>query len=280
MTISFNKRDLRVIVPTLIVGLLLAPTAARSQFGIPGLPQPVIDLSAISTLGHIWEEDISTTAKIVQEIQQMEKIYNQGVQTYNLGLAMSQRFTNKPWRTYGMNLLNVTTPNRFGETVNWDAALNTGAGAAAAWQSGTFALGNMSFVQGTTQARTLGHIEMADSAGQSAVATLGACNAISARNEPILTNLEQTVLDGTDVTNTAIRQVNLTNSALAQQNRMLQCSQAIQYEQAKQAVVANIRNRDAEAAVLNTYADAVDSAAMRPSNLSGMQNTLFDVEVQ
>lgn len=279
MKISIAKKDRRVLIPAIVVGLLCVPVA-RSQFGIPGLPQLVIDPSAITTLGHIWDQDISTYGKVVEEIRQMEKIYNQGVQTYNLGLAMSQRFTNKPWRTYGMNLLNIRTPNRFGETVNWDGALNTGIGAGAAWESGTFALGDMAFAQGTNQARTLGHIEMADSAGQSTLATLGSCNALSMQNEPVLSDLEKTVLDGSEDTNTAIRQANLTNSALAQQSRLLQCTQAIQYEQAKQALVANVRARDAEAGALNTYSDAVAHAAVHPSSLAGMQNTLFDAELQ
>lgn len=287
MKISFAKKDLRVILPAGIVTLLLfsAPRPALALFGIEDIVEPgpgfIAGMAAqYATLGHIWEQDISTYAKVLEEIRQMEKIYNTGMQTYNLGMSMSRRFENKPWRTLGYNIARVRTPNRFGETVNWDGALNTGLGAGAAWESGTFTLSDMSFAQGTAQARTLAHIEMADSAGESALATLGSCSAASTQNEATVTDLEHTILDGTEDSNTAIRQANLTNSALAQQTRMLQCTQAIQYEHAKQALVANLRARDSEAALLNTYSDAVSASTAHPSNLSGMQNTLFDAEIQ
>jgi hypothetical protein len=281
MTISFAKKDLRVILPTIVVGILFVPAVARSQFGIPGIPQIVLDPTAVTSLGHIWEQDISTYAKVLEELKQMTNIYNQAVRSYDFSVAMAQRFSNKPWRSLGRGIVNTRTPNRFGETVNWDGALNTGLRADVAWSSGTFPLsGDMSFVQGTDQARTLGHIEMADSAGESTLATLGTCSSLSVQNEPIITDLEKTVLDSTDNTNTFAKQANLTNAALAQQTRLQQCSQAIQYEQTKQILVANLRSRDADAALLNTYSDAVIASTARPSGLAGMENTLFDEEIQ
>src|ERR1700761_5673221 len=86
--ISFGRGA--AIMTAILGGLALLPV--QPALAILGFGDIVFDPSSYTTLGHIWQQDISTGAKIIQEYNQLVKIYTTGMSLQLFARAMAQSF--------------------------------------------------------------------------------------------------------------------------------------------------------------------------------------------
>jgi hypothetical protein len=119
--------------------LLLMSAFPRQSYAVFGFGDIVFDPTSYATLGHIWSEDISNGAKIMQEYNQLVQLYSNAVAEYQLAKQMAQRLAQKStWITVGTRAANEVTETRYGEAINWSTAMNGDfAHAAAAYRNAT-----------------------------------------------------------------------------------------------------------------------------------------------
>src|SRR4051812_44105442 len=68
--------------------LLLLPFPAAGLFGLGDV---VFDPTSYATLAKIWSSNVSTYAKVAEEVAQLDNIYAQDMATYNQAMAMAKR---------------------------------------------------------------------------------------------------------------------------------------------------------------------------------------------
>lgn len=78
----------------LLIGIGYLAINAPPAYAVFDFGDVVFDPSSWATLGHIWTEDISNGAKLVQTYNETVKIVKDGLQVYNLAMQMSQRVQN------------------------------------------------------------------------------------------------------------------------------------------------------------------------------------------
>ena len=92
------------IIPYLKGGALTAAVVLFLPLVTPRLNGQiaVFDATSWASLGKIWNEDISNGAKMIQEYNELVKIWTSGMQIYNLGMSMarSQCSTDRPGRRW------------------------------------------------------------------------------------------------------------------------------------------------------------------------------------
>lgn len=220
---------------------------------IPGVPDLVIDPAAIAKLA---DQIVQMQTMISNQVA----LYNQVMTQYNMLKKNLEFFTSKnAWKAYGVSLLNSTVTNRYGETVGWNAGVNSGGpAAAAAWtvaslpiRSGDFLgreiLGNSSHLA------SLAGVEVLDSAGPTAMATLAAVRQQQTTNAAAINHLESTALSGAPDDNTEIKQLNLLNAAQLQSMRMQQGTAALHAELLQQVLISNMQQRNLHTSSLNNF---------------------------
>ena len=120
---------------------LLLPRPAAAIFGFGDI---VFDPTSYATLGHIWGQDLSNYAKLIQSVQQLEKIYGNAVQVYDLSRAMSQSFSGgnkQQWIALAQTGLADYTHDKYGENQVWSEAVSGNPSQVPnAWQQSTVAL--------------------------------------------------------------------------------------------------------------------------------------------
>ena len=165
----------------LLLGLgFLALNPAR-LYAIFGVGDIVFDPSSYAAIGEIWSQDITTYAKIVEEVAQLVKVYDNAVQTYNLAFQMAQRVTNKNvWQVAAFAVGNEYARNHYNESVNLAAVMNGDVvNAGNAWNQATRDGGNAGY---------LGSVQAANSRRMAEYATLQLLDATSQRCGEILAN--------------------------------------------------------------------------------------------
>jgi len=155
MKLQLNRRGKGLLLLGIIFGgVLIFPRPATALFGFGDI---VFDPSSYATLGHIWEQDISNYSKLVETVTQLERIYANGLQTYNLAHAMSQSFggANKAqWSTIAQMAVADYTRDQYGESRMWSSAVSGNPNqVGAAWQMATLALDNGTYLAVKHQAR-------------------------------------------------------------------------------------------------------------------------------
>jgi type IV secretion system protein TrbJ len=147
----------------LILGLIpLRP--AKALFGIGDI---VFDPSVYAAVGQIWASNASMLAKMIEEYNQIVKIYSVNMQTYNQALSMATRFTHLDhqfWITQGMSRVNDYTQNKYGETIAWHGLVNGNPSVAAgAWGNASLELkDNPSLAQTASAKSALASVEVID----------------------------------------------------------------------------------------------------------------------
>jgi hypothetical protein len=79
----------------LLLGIGYLAVNPQPLYAIFGVGDVVFDPTTYATIGEIWDQDISNGAKLVETYNQTVKIVENGLQMYNLAMAMSQRIENK-----------------------------------------------------------------------------------------------------------------------------------------------------------------------------------------
>jgi type IV secretion system protein TrbJ len=249
----------------LLAGLLLSLTQPASA--IFGFGDVVFDPTSYATLGHIWTEDISNGAKLVQEFNQLVKIYTNGMQMYQLAQQMSQRFSHpqkQSWMTALLTGVNDYTQNQYGETANWPTMVNGHPSLApSAWATATVPVSHTSFLSGEIpgSSRLLAHlatVEAQDGSATKCLATMAQYRANAQDNLNAIANLQSAHTDDSANTNSNIQQLNLINAAQQQAANEMRSQGRIQACLAEQQVLANKVQRDAAADHLSFLGEAAD----------------------
>ena len=195
---------------------MLFPQHAHALFGFGDI---VFDPTSYATLGHIWTQDISNYAKLIETVTQLEKIYANGMQVYNLSLAMSKSFNgaNKAqWAALAQMAVTDYTQDKYGENRTWSSAVSGNPSQVpSAWQQSTIALNNGINLTGETIGQSpalarLASIEAMDGSSTKCLSTISQYRGNSLVNQlgPIL-KLAIARADGSAATNSEVQQLNI-----------------------------------------------------------------------
>ena len=107
------------IIPYLKGGALTAAVVLFLPLVTPRLNGQiaVFDATSWASLGKIWNEDISNGAKMIQEYNELVKIWTSGMQLYTLGMSMARSFTSGQkgaWMTIAQMATNDFTKDKYG----------------------------------------------------------------------------------------------------------------------------------------------------------------------
>jgi type IV secretion system protein TrbJ len=257
-------------VTTAVVLFLPLATPRRSDGMIP-----VFDAGNWAMLGHIWSEDISTGAKLIQEYNQLVKIYTSGMQIYNLGMSMATSFKTgdkSAWMTLAQLATNDLTQDKYGETLTWPAMINGHPGLAPqAWATATFPVTHDSFMLGEIPGGSrllakLASLHAIDGASVDCLETIGNYRGNAAMNLAPILKLAISHLDGTASTNSNIEQLNMVNAHQEQANNELRAQGALASCLAQQATLQNKLQRDDIAEALELQGEIHDLNAATDLN--------------
>ena len=238
--------------------------------------------SQYTMFGHIWAQDISTYTKVVETVLQLEKIYSQGIQMYNLANAMSHSFSgpNKSeWVTVAQMAVADASRDQYGENRMWSSTLNGNPSqSAAAWQMSTLALNSGTYLAGETVGQSSGlarlaSIEAVDGTSTACLATLGQYHGNSLANAlgPVM-RWAIAKADGTADTNSQIQQLNLLLGGQGQANTEMYAQGQISACMLQQQILANKMQRDNQVEALNEAArvqQLYTSNPVMPTGISG-----------
>ena len=282
MKTQFNRRSKGLVLLGTILAIGIAfPQPAAALFGFGDI---VFDPSSYATLGHIWQQDISNYAKIVETVTQLERIYANGIQTYDLAHAMSQSISgaNKAqWATIAQTAVADYTRDQYGESRMWSSAVSGNPNqVGAAWQMATLALNNGTYLASQTPGASpglarLASIEAMDGSSTKCLATISQYRGNSLANQlgPIL-KLAIARADGTAATNSEIQQLNILAAQHEQGNNELSAQGQINACLVEQQILANKIQRDDQVEALNTYAKVTSLYASNPTMPAGFSVSL------
>jgi type IV secretion system protein TrbJ len=237
---------------------LLLPRPAAAIFGFGDI---VFDPTSYATLGHIWGQDISNYAKLIQSVQQLEKIYGNAVQVYDLSRAMSQSFSGgnkRQWIALAQTGLADYTHDKYGENQVWSEAVSGNPSQVPnAWQQSTVALNAGLNLAGQTVGQSpalarLASIEAMDGSSTKCLATVSQYRGNSLANQlgPIL-KLAIARADGHSDTNGEVQQLNILAAEHEQGNTESRAQGQIDACLVEQQILANKIQRDTFAENLN-----------------------------
>jgi len=265
-----------VFIPAAVIGLaLLCPKPMLGLFGVLDytIVEPgsgfIASLGAqVATLGHIWEQDISTYAKVAEEVQQMRQIYQTAQDTYSLAYQMA-RFASSgdkgAWVTVAQAAASDYTRDRFGENSQWSRMLNGNPGMApGAWTNATVALRTPTFMTGqlpgSAAVSQLATLEAMDGSSTKCLATIAGYRNTAQQNMAAIIALAMSRLDGSAQGNSTAKLLNLLNAGNQQtvneqvsQGQMNTCL-------VEQQIIANKVERDRLAEQINFRSAMTDTA--------------------
>lgn len=229
--------------------LFVAVKPAEAIFGLGDI---TYDPAAVAELTHIWNENISTGAKIVEEYNQLVKIYSAGESLYQNAEFMKQRFssgTRSGWMTAVQTGAGNYTRNKYGETVLWPQVMN-GAPAMApqAWTNATVAMQQqaaaVSPAIGSPEAASLALVEMIDGASVQCMQNLSQYRQNAIANQQPISFFHMKASDDTDSAGSQIEQMILSNFGMIQNGNELRAQGTIQSCEATQQMLAAKQTRD------------------------------------
>jgi hypothetical protein len=251
------------LVPYLKGGAITAAIVLFLPFVTPRVSNgqwAVFDASTFASLGKIWNEDISNGAKLVQEYNELVKIWTTGMQMYNLGMAMAMNFSHAQkgaWITIAQMATNDLTQDKYGETILWPQMINGQPGLTPqAWATATYPITHSAFMAGqvpgnSTTLAQLATLNAMDGASVACLQNVANYHANMQLNLPSILKLAVSHLDGTAATNSNIEQLNMINGHQEQSNTEQRAQGAINACLAQQQTLANKVQRD-------QIADALD----------------------
>jgi type IV secretion system protein TrbJ len=287
MKLQLHRKSKGLVLLGAILTVALAfPQPAAALFGFGDI---VFDPSSYATLGHIWEQNISNYAKLVETVTQLERIYTNALQTYNLAHTMSESFSGAhkaQWATIAQTAVADFTRNQYGESRLWSAAVSGNPNqVGAAWHMATLALDNGNYLASQTPGASpalarLASIEAIDGSSTKCLSTISAYRGNSLANQlgPV-PKLAMARADRTAATNSEIQQLNILAAQNEQGNNELYAQGQINACLVEQQILANKMQRDNEVESLNTYAKVTSLYQSRPTMPTGFSSSLVaDIE--
>jgi hypothetical protein len=272
----------RILVAiVLLVGVgLMTPRKASAIFGIGDI---VFDPSS-------WAELVSSDATLLEQLNQAYLMVENGIQTYNLAMAMSHSFssmTKGSWLTLAQIAVadHVQDLALKGENGPWSSAMNGDPSQVpAAWTAATVGLRDLHSLMGPEAVGnsrllgTLATINAMDGSGIKCMQSISEYRGNAALNSlgPVI-KLAVAHLDGTAGTNSQIEQLNLANGHLNQQGTEMRAQGDMDTCLVEQMVIASKVQRDQQAATLNFAADYQNDLLTNTSFPTNVSSTFSHV---
>lgn len=185
------------------------------------------------------------------------------------------------WQTTLQSLENVNVHDTFGETSGMTTALNSNSPSAstAGWTAATVPVSSDlasyagSLTPGSPQMAQLAMVEMSDAVSPDCLTAVGQYRAARAQNTDASNSLAANQLDTSTGTNSEVQQLNLLNAAEAQKMTEMQAQGTMQACLAAQTAVANMQQRNAAAADLNTAVFVQSQHATHDMSATSESNT-------
>ena len=186
------------------------------------------------------------------------------------------------WQTTLNQLKTANVANMFGETAGINIALNSNSPSASltGWKTATVPVNSSTstYLAGQTvgnsmQLSQLAMIEMADSVSPDCLTAVGQYRATRSQDQTANGSLSLQQFDTTAATNSEVQQLNLLNAAEAQKLTEMQSQGTMQVCLASQMTVANMQQRNAAAADLNTAAAVQQQRAVNDTSAANEGNT-------
>ena len=255
---KFNLRNHRKYL--LAGGLLLA--TATPSFALFGIGDIVFDPTSYASL-----------------VSQLTTLETQ----YTMLKNNIEHFSFKQqWQTTLNQLKTANVANMFGETAGINIALNSNSPSASltGWKTATVPVNSSTStylagqtVGNSTQLSQLAMIEMADSVSPDCLTAVGQYRATRSQDQTANGSLSLQQFDTTAATNSEVQQLNLLNAAEAQKLTEMQSQGTMQVCLASQMTVANMQQRNAAAADLNTAAAVQQQRAVNDTSAANEGNT-------
>jgi hypothetical protein len=185
------------------------------------------------------------------------------------------------WQTTLNQLKTANVANMFGETAGINIALNSNSPSASltGWKTATVPVNSSTStylagqtVGNSTQLSQLAMIEMADSVSPDCLTAVGQYRATRSQDQTANGSLSLQQFDTTAATNSEVQQLNLLNAAEAQKLTEMQSQGTMQVCLASQMTVANMQQRNAAAADLNTAAAVQQQRAVNDTSAANEGN--------
>ena len=185
------------------------------------------------------------------------------------------------WQTTLQTLQKVNVHDTFGETSGITKALNSNSPSAstAGWTAATVPVSSdlvsyaSSQTPGSPQMAQLAMVEMSDAVSPDCLTAVGQYRAARVQNTDASSSLTANQLDTSTGTNSEVQQLNLLNAAEAQKMTEMQAQGTMQACLAAQTAVANMQQRNAAAADLNTAVFVQSQRATHDMSATSESNT-------
>lgn len=244
-----------------VIGGVLIIACATPSFALFGIGDIVFDPTSYASL--------------VSQLTTLETQYNM------LKNNITHFSFKQQWQTTFTALKNANVANLFGETAGMSVALNANSpsASATAWKAATVSVNSdtdsylAGQALGNDRTSQLATVEMSDSISPDCLTAVGQYREARTQNANANSALAAQELDGSDVTNTEVEQLNLLNAAEAQKISEMQSQGTLQTCLASQMTVANMQQRNANAQDLNTAAFVQQQRATNDGSAANEGNT-------
>ena len=234
----------------------------------------VFDPSSYATLGHIWTEDISNGAKLVQTYNQTVKIVQNGLQMYSLATQMAQRVQDKNvWKMAAFAVGTETVQQHYNETINFNAVMNGDVlNAGHAWQQSTLAAGNAGYLGSVTPANSsrmsdFATIQLLDQTSQRCAQILANYKSTQDANQAPESKLESDTFDQSDARNSMVAVLNVLSGGRVHLQTQEKANGNLQACLAEQNTLQAKLQRDRLAQEQRWYSDIAAARASSPALL-------------
>jgi hypothetical protein len=258
----------------MLVGIGYLAVNPKPLYALFGMGDVVFDPTSYAAIGHIWDQDISNGAKLVQTYNQTVKIVQNGLQIYTLAMQMSQRIDHKgTWEMAAFSVGNEESQKHYNESINFSAVMNGDAlRAGRAWQDSTRYAGNAGYLGSATAANSrrmaeFATIQMLDATSQRCSQILANYKQTQDVNQKAETNLKGDVLDQGDAKNSMVAVLNVLSGGSIHLHTQEKANGNLQACLAEQKVLEAKVQRDRLADEQNWYADIAAARASSPAML-------------
>ena len=276
LRLTHRRRGIAILASVAVI-IALFPLQSYALFGFGDI---VFDPSSYATLGTIYSSNVSNGVKMAEELIQMEKIYANALQVYQLATAMSQSFSGghkADWAAVAQMAADDYTHDKYGEGHGWSSAVSGNPNQVpSAWQLSTVAVGNATNLGTETAGQSpalarLASVEAMDGSSMKCLQTVSQYRGNSLANQlgPIL-KLAIARADGTAGTNSQIEQLNILAAEHEQGNTESRAQGQINACLVEQQILANKIQRDNQAESINTFAKVSGLYSSNPTMLSGV----------
>jgi len=228
----------------------------------------VFDPSSYATLGHIWTEDISNGAKLLQTYNETVKILQNGLQMYSLATQMAQRVQNKDvWKMTAFAVGNETMQQHYNETINFNAVMNGDVlHAGTAWQQSTLYGGAGGYLGSVTAANSrrmaaFATMQLLDQTSQRCAEILANYKSTQDANQVAESKLENDTFDQSDAKNSMVAALNILSGGRVQLQTQEKANGNLQACLAEQQTLQAKVQRDRLAEEQIWYADIAAARA-------------------